>query len=57
VDPRSGVDEIEKLEFITLPGLELQALGGLACSQRCEIKRRNKFRDTNELRGSIWCPY
>jgi hypothetical protein len=28
VDPRVGLDEIEKLKFFTLPGLELRPLGG-----------------------------
>jgi hypothetical protein len=27
MDPRAGLDDIEKLKFLTLPGLELRSLG------------------------------
>jgi hypothetical protein len=33
VDPRAGLDDVEKRKFLTLPGLELQPLGRPACSQ------------------------
>jgi hypothetical protein len=33
VDPRAGLDDLEKREFFTLPGLELRPLGHLARSQ------------------------
>jgi hypothetical protein len=33
VDPRAGLDEVEKRKFLTLPGLELQPLGHSARSQ------------------------
>jgi hypothetical protein len=33
VDPRAGVDDVEKRKFFTLPGLELQPLGRPARSQ------------------------
>jgi hypothetical protein len=33
VDPRAGLDDVEKRQFLTLPGLELQPLGHPACSQ------------------------
>jgi hypothetical protein len=34
VDLRTGLDEVEKSKFFTLPGLELQPLGRPACSSR-----------------------
>jgi hypothetical protein len=33
VDPREGLDDVEKRKFLTLPGLELRPLGRLTCSQ------------------------
>jgi hypothetical protein len=33
VGPRTGVNDVEKKKFLTLPGLELQPLGGPARSQ------------------------
>jgi hypothetical protein len=33
VDPRDGLDDMEKLKFLTLPGLELGPRGGPARSQ------------------------
>jgi hypothetical protein len=33
VDPRAGLDDLEKRKFLTLPGLELQPLSRPACSQ------------------------
>jgi hypothetical protein len=33
VDPRAGLDNVVKREFLTLPGLELRCLGLPACSQ------------------------
>jgi hypothetical protein len=27
VDPRAGLDDVEKIKFLTLPGLELRPLG------------------------------
>jgi hypothetical protein len=33
VDPRAGLDDVEKRKFLTLPGLELQPLGRPAHSQ------------------------
>jgi hypothetical protein len=33
VDPRAGLDDVEKRKFFTLPGLELRPLGRPACSQ------------------------
>jgi hypothetical protein len=33
VGPNVGLDDVENREFLTLPGLELQLLGRLACSQ------------------------
>jgi hypothetical protein len=33
VDPRAGVDDLEKRKFLTLPGLELPPLGRPARSQ------------------------
>jgi hypothetical protein len=32
VDPRAGLDDVEKRKFLTLPGLELPRLGRAACS-------------------------
>jgi hypothetical protein len=32
-DPRVGLDDMEKLNFLTLPGLELRPLGRPACTQ------------------------
>jgi hypothetical protein len=32
VDPRAGLDDVEKRKFLTLPGLELGPLGHLAHS-------------------------
>jgi hypothetical protein len=33
VGPKAGLDDVEKRKFLTLPGLELRPLGGLARSQ------------------------
>jgi hypothetical protein len=33
VDPRAGLDDVEKRKFLTLPGLELRPLRGPARSQ------------------------
>jgi hypothetical protein len=33
MDPRAGLDNMEKRKFLTLPGLELQPLGRKAHSQ------------------------
>jgi hypothetical protein len=33
VDPRAGLDDVEKRKFLNLPGLELRLLGRLARSQ------------------------
>jgi hypothetical protein len=33
VDPRAGLDDVEKKKFLTLAGLELRALGRLARRQ------------------------
>jgi hypothetical protein len=33
VDPRAGLDDLEKRKFLTLPGLELRSLGRPARSQ------------------------
>jgi hypothetical protein len=33
MDPRAGLDEVEKRKFFTLPGLELRALGRQARSE------------------------
>jgi hypothetical protein len=33
VDPRTGLDEVEKRQFLALPGLELQSHSLPACSQ------------------------
>jgi hypothetical protein len=34
VDPRTGLDDMEKLEFLTLPGLELRPLGRQPVARR-----------------------
>jgi hypothetical protein len=34
VDPRAGLDDVEKREFFTLPGLKLRSLGRPAQSSR-----------------------
>jgi hypothetical protein len=33
VGPRTGLDDVEKRKFLTLPGLELRPLSHPACSQ------------------------
>jgi hypothetical protein len=33
VDPRSGLEDVKKRKFLSLPGLELRPLGRPACSQ------------------------
>jgi hypothetical protein len=33
VDPRAGLDDVEKIKFLTLPGLELRPLGHPVHSQ------------------------
>jgi hypothetical protein len=33
MDPRAGLDDVEKREFLTLPGLELRPIGRPARSQ------------------------
>jgi hypothetical protein len=33
MDPRAGLDDVEKRKFLTLLGLELRTLGRPACSQ------------------------
>jgi hypothetical protein len=32
VDPRAGLDDMEKRKFLTIPGLELRTLGRPGCS-------------------------
>jgi hypothetical protein len=32
VDPRAGLDDVEKRKFLTVPGLELQSISRSACS-------------------------
>jgi hypothetical protein len=41
VDPRAGLDDVEKTKFLTLPGLELQPLGRLARSQSLYRQLKN----------------
>jgi hypothetical protein len=36
VDPRAGLDDVKKKEFLTLPGLELRPLGALDSPARSE---------------------
>jgi hypothetical protein len=33
VDPRTGLDDMEKIKFLTIPGFELRPLGRVASSQ------------------------
>jgi hypothetical protein len=37
VDPRAGLDDVEKRKFLTLPGLELRPLG-------CPARRQSLYR-------------
>jgi hypothetical protein len=39
VDPRAGLDDVEKRKFLTLPGLELRLLGRPARSQSLYLIR------------------
>jgi hypothetical protein len=39
VDPRAGLDDVEKRKFLTLPALELRPLGRPARSQSLHIYR------------------
>jgi hypothetical protein len=50
VDPRSGLDDVEKRKFLTLPGLGLQTLGPSACSQSLY---RLCYLDQNSVRVSF----
>jgi hypothetical protein len=45
VDPRFGVDDVQKRKFLTLPGLELRPFGGPARSQSLYRLRYPGFRD------------
>jgi hypothetical protein len=45
VDPRAGMDDVEKREFSTLPGLELQPLGRSARSQSLYRLRFSHYSD------------
>jgi hypothetical protein len=48
VDPRVGLEEVEKRKFFTLPGLELQPLGRSARSQSLYLLRYPGYYITNE---------
>jgi hypothetical protein len=39
VGPRAGLDDVEKIKFLTLPGLELRSLGRPARSQSLYLLR------------------
>jgi hypothetical protein len=69
VDPRAGLDDLEKRKFLTLPGLELQTLDRPArrqsqCRLRypgsvfCEVRTEslNVFFDEDSEIGS-WVPW
>jgi hypothetical protein len=43
VDPRAGLDDMEKRKFLTLPGLELRPFGRPARSQSLYWLRYKKF--------------
>jgi hypothetical protein len=39
LDPRAGLDDVEKRKFLTLPGLELRPFSRPACSQAlCRLR-------------------
>jgi hypothetical protein len=40
VDPRAGLDDVEKRKFLTLPGLELRPLGRPARSLKTDMCTR-----------------
>jgi hypothetical protein len=45
VDPRTGLDDVEKTKFLTLPGLELRPLGRPARGQSlCRLRHCGSFR-------------
>jgi hypothetical protein len=43
MDPRAGMDDVEKRKFFTLPGLELQPLDRPARSQSDRNKKETNF--------------
>jgi hypothetical protein len=43
VDPKVGLDDVEKKKFLTLPGPELRLLGRAACNQSQYRLRYNSY--------------
>jgi hypothetical protein len=54
VDPRAGMDDMEKREFLTLPGLELQPLGRPARSQSLYRLRYPGSLFLLDINTSVW---
>jgi hypothetical protein len=65
MDPRAGLDDVEKNKFLTLPGRELRPLGCAACSQtiptrypgspfmfNSQLNLRNRFSVSRSNSGS-----
>jgi hypothetical protein len=46
VEPRAGLDDLQKRKFLTLPGLELRPLGGPARGQSLYRLRYPCLNDT-----------
>jgi hypothetical protein len=53
VDPRAGLDVVEKRKFLTLPGLELRPLGRPAHSQSLYRLRYAILRYTVKLLSKV----
>jgi hypothetical protein len=46
MDPRAGLDDMEKRQFLTLPGLEPQPLGRPACKPVAILTTLSRLRRT-----------
>jgi hypothetical protein len=58
VDPRAGLDDMEKRKILPLPGLELRPLGRPARRQSLYRLRyqRNRYRDCGDEPAQELCP-
>jgi hypothetical protein len=54
VGPRAGLNDMEELKFLTIPGLELRPLGRPAHSQSLY---RLSYRNLASLKGPRQCPF
>jgi hypothetical protein len=54
VDPRAGLDDVERRKILTLPGLELRPLGRPTRSQSLYQLRYHGFSSTDPLYRNIF---